>query len=124
MKALITTSVLLSAVALIGCNPNAVLETRKAPAPKKEAETGFIVKAQSEQQVIDLLNTNPQAQYRLINKNHQLYEIFNLKGSELNNHHLQVMTRNKMIKLQPNHLNIDLLVGDICEDISHGEKSN
>lgn len=117
MKALITTSVLLSAVALIGCNPNAVLETRKAPAPKKEAETGFIVKAQSEQQVIDLLNTNPQAQYRLINKNHQLYEIFNLKGSELNNHHLQVMTRNKMIKLQPNHLNIDLLANATSKEL-------
>lgn len=109
MKALITTSVLLSAVALIGCNPNAVLETRKAPAPQQDAEAGFIVKAQGEQQVIDLLNKNPQAEYRLINKKHQIYEIFNLKGSELNRSELQVMTKNKMVKLKPNTINMELL---------------
>lgn len=99
MKAIITTSILLSTIALIGCNPNAVLETRKAAAPQQESEAGFIVKADSEQQITDLLNENPTAQYRLINKTHQIYEVFNLATTQLEESSINVMAKNKIIKL-------------------------
>lgn len=118
LKALITASVLLSSAALIGCNPNAVLETRKAQAPQQEADTGYIVKVQSEQDIVDLLNHNPNAEYRLLNKNYELYEIFNLPEKQLAESKIQVISKNKIVKTSPRTMDLGI------HDLAIAQKKN
>jgi subtilisin family serine protease len=70
---------------LASCHASRLQEHKqiRRSAPGSANEVGTIVKGVDESEVIDLLNEQPQAHVRVINKNHGIFEIFSVEKETL-----------------------------------------
>ncbi|MBK9039910.1 MAG: S8 family serine peptidase [Bdellovibrionales bacterium] len=70
---------------LASCNATRLQDHKQIrhSAPGSANEVGTIVKGVDESQVVDLLNEQPQARARVINKNHGIFEIFTVEKEAL-----------------------------------------
>jgi subtilisin family serine protease len=70
---------------LASCHASRLQEHKqiRRSAPGSANEVGTIVKGVDESEVIDLLNEQPQAHARVINKNHGIFEIFSVEKETL-----------------------------------------
>jgi subtilisin family serine protease len=86
MKRLLTVSVATACLVLTACGSGEIPEVKKVHrAPTSSSETGVIVSGLAEAEMAKVLNENKNLKVRVVNKAHDLYEVFGTNAKNLRN---------------------------------------
>lgn len=102
MKNILTLVVLSLGLAACGAgNLSSYSHRERRVAPQNEKQMGFLVSQIEEAELVALLKAEPKVQYRVLNAEHRLYEIYGLSEAEVRQHlrHAKV-SRNDFIPLE------------------------